>query len=106
MSARTVPLLVASPERLVTHVEVTLPNGQMPTAPAEPVHLESAFGRFDHQERMNAGKLVVDEDFTLRMQRIRPEAYADFADFASAVDRAQGRELKIVAAPPAPGLTR
>jgi hypothetical protein len=103
-AARSVPLLIGSPEDVVTHVEVTLPPGREPAAKAEPINLNSPFGVYRRTEQSTPGQLVVDEDLHVGMQRLAPSRYGDFADFAATIDRAQGRDIalgRVSATPPA-----
>lgn len=95
-AARSVPLLVGAPEHVVTHVELLLPPGRLPATSVGPIALDGPFGSFSRTERTADGKLVVEETFRLRMQRVAPRDYAEFARFAAVVDRAQGREIELV----------
>lgn len=88
-AARATPLLVAVEERATLRVEVTLPPG---AAPPEGTAREvtSPFGSYRRTERWDGKALVREDRFDLERERIRPEAYQDFARFAASVDEAQG----------------
>jgi cellulose synthase operon protein C len=94
--SRSVPLLVASPEHVVTHIEVASPPKRLPRSPNPPVHVDGPFGKFDHVEVVSGDRLIIDEESGLKMQRVTPKAYPDFADFAALVDRVQGSEVPFV----------
>ena len=56
---------------------------------------QTPFGSFRWEAKIDAGKLVVEEELVLPPQRISPRDYRRFAAFARAVDEAQEQELEL-----------
>jgi len=92
---RTVPLLIDSPEVLVSRSTLVLPAGKhLRNAPA-PVSFAGSFGKYSWSARESEGKLVIEESLEMPEQRVLPAQYPAFAAFARAVDGAQSQELLV-----------
>ena len=90
---RHLPLIVDSSDREKTRVSLTLPPGLHLAQALQPIERHTPFGDYSWSAREENGKLVLDEQLVLPLQRIPPEQYAAFASFARAVDEAQAQEL-------------
>ena len=90
---RTLPLLLDSGDHEKSRVTLALPAGLHLAQAAQPVERHTPFGDFSWSAREEGGKLLLDEEVTLPLQRIAPEQYPAFAAFARAVDEAQSQEL-------------
>jgi tetratricopeptide (TPR) repeat protein len=94
---RTRPLLLDAAERSAAKVTFALPAGYLPAALPTAQLLQTQFGSFRWEAKLEAGKLVVEEELVLPPQRISPRDYRQFAAFARAVDEAQEQELALEA---------
>jgi tetratricopeptide (TPR) repeat protein len=92
MASRTAPLVLPVGEVVVLHVEVEAPEGFV-AEPAPAQTVESPFGRLVRTERVDGRLLVRDERLEFLRSRVPPDRYADFAAFASAVDRIQEQPM-------------
>jgi hypothetical protein len=90
VATRTTPLVLAVGEVVEARVEIVAPEGFTPS-PADAASLDGAFGAFASTERADGRTLVREERLVLQRGRVSPERYADFAGFASSVDRLQER---------------
>jgi len=81
----------AAPTRL--HAVYQLPRGAKVSLPA-PVALDGV-GAFQQTSRLDGDHLVVDGKFELPRQRVAPDRYRAFVDYASTVDRAEGRLAEV-----------
>jgi hypothetical protein len=90
VAARTTPLVLAVGEVVEARVETVAPDGFAPM-PADAASVDGAFGRFASTERADGPALVHEEQLVLLRGRVAPEHYAEFARFASSVDRLQER---------------
>jgi hypothetical protein len=90
VASRRTPLLVAAPERGTLRLEIVAPEGLLPRAEA-PQRVETPFGTFVREERVEGRALVREESLRLLRGRVAPERYPDFAAFAGAVDAVQER---------------
>ncbi|HET7826414.1 MAG TPA: tetratricopeptide repeat protein [Anaeromyxobacter sp.] len=88
VAARTAPLLLATPERVVQRIEIRAPEG-FSTAAAAPRSIESPFGAFSRTEKVEGNALVREDRLELSRGRIAPDRYGEFAGFAAAVDAAE-----------------
>jgi hypothetical protein len=92
---RQVALLIDSPEVLAQKATMTLPQGRSLRNAPKPVSLATPFGAYSWSARQESGKLVIEESLSIPQQRVHPDRYAAFAEFARAVDQAQSQELVI-----------
>ncbi len=81
----------AAPTRL--HAVYQLPRGSKVSLPSA-VSL-SDVGVFQQTSRLDGDQLIVDGNFELSRQRVAPDRYRAFVDYASAVDRAEGRLAEV-----------
>jgi len=81
----------AAPTRL--HAVYRLPAGAKVLLPP-PTALDG-IGLFSQSSRLDGNQLVVDGKFELPRQRVAPDRYRLLVDYASAVDRAEGRIAEI-----------
>jgi hypothetical protein len=88
VATRTTPLLLPSPERSEVRVEFVAPGGYVP-ASSPPFASEGPYGEFARTERVKGRSLVREERLLVQRGRVPPERYADFATFATTVDRVQ-----------------
>jgi hypothetical protein len=88
VAARTAPLLVSVPERVVQRVEIVAPEGLAPVVDGTR-SVETPFGTFSRSERAEGRTLVREERLDVARGRIAPERYAEFASFAATVDGVQ-----------------
>ena len=96
---RVRPLLLDGSERSAARVTLALPAGYQLAATPTAQLLQTPFGSFRWEAKLEAGKLVIDEELVLPPQRISPRDYRRFAEFARAVDEAQEQELTLAPAP-------
>ena len=92
---RTVVLLVDTQEQNASHASIALPPGKHLRKPPEAVSLSTPFGNYRWAAREEGGKLLIDESLGVPQQRVAPDKYAAFMDFARAVDDAQSQELVV-----------
>ncbi len=92
--ARETPLLLATGERLVVRAEIATPGGAGP-APGGEREVTGPFGSYRRAERWSGNALVREDRFELGRSRVAPEAYPDFARFASQVDEAQAAPTRL-----------
>jgi hypothetical protein len=94
---RTRPLLLDGAERSAAQVRLKLPAGYAPAQLPTALLLQTPFGSFRWEAKVEAGTgvLVLDEELVLPPQRISPRDYRQFAAFARAVDEAQEQELSL-----------
>lgn len=90
---RRTPLVVASPEKVVIDVELSLSAGATLEGAPQTTRLDTPYGRFERSERVEPGRLWITEKAALSMTRVQPEQYRAFGDFLTAADRAEQREL-------------
>jgi tetratricopeptide (TPR) repeat protein len=90
VAARRTALLVPTPERGTQRIELVAPEGLAPRA-APPARVETPFGTFSREERVEGRTLVREESLRLERARVSPDRYAEFAAFAAAVDAIQER---------------
>ncbi len=93
LSERKLPMLVSDPDRLELTATIALPKGFALAGPPQAAKIDSPFGAFEHQETSAPGLLTVRETLSTPMQRVAPEQYPAFGQFASSVDQAQTRPL-------------
>jgi cellulose synthase operon protein C len=92
VARRRTPLLVPEPDRATQRIELVAPPGLAVRAgPA--TRLETPFGTFTRQERVEGATLFREERLDLARGRIPPERYLEFARFAREVDEAQDRPV-------------
>ena len=92
---RTVALLVDTQEQNASHTSIALPAGKHLRKPPAAVSLSTPFGDYQWSAGEHEGKLVIDESLNVPQQRVLPDRYATFMDFARAVDDAQSQELLV-----------
>ena len=83
------------PEVLSQRISIALPQGRHLRGALEPIALTTPFGSYRWSAREEGGKLVIEEALSMPQQRVRPDRYAGFAQFARAVDQAQSQELVV-----------
>ncbi|WP_243338780.1 DUF3857 domain-containing protein, partial [Anaeromyxobacter soli] len=88
VASRRTALLLPTPERGTSRVEIIAPAGLSARAAAAR-KVETPFGTFERTERADGRTLVREERLDLARGRIAPERYGDFAGFAAAVDAIQ-----------------
>ncbi|HEY2027749.1 MAG TPA: hypothetical protein VGH20_00955 [Myxococcales bacterium] len=93
LAERTLPLLIDSPDKLTSHVVLELPKGMHLRPGFTPSHLSTPFGRYSFDAHEESGKLLMDEELDVAGQRVSPQAYPAFVQFARRVDDAQSSEL-------------
>lgn len=96
---RQSPLLLASPERVRSRVELTLPRGASVIGGPEAARELGLFGGYKRVVAIEgchgAGpcEVTIQEELDLERGRVSPREYQEFAGWALAVDRAQSEEL-------------
>jgi tetratricopeptide (TPR) repeat protein len=88
---RTFALLKGTPESHRTVLRYKLPPGFEPSSLPEPVNLQTAFGSFAMRWVAEPGTLRVERTLSYTANRIEPQEYPQFRDFAAAVQRAEGQ---------------
>jgi hypothetical protein len=91
-SARTTPLLIANAEKAWVSVEIQPPPGFRPL-PGPERKVDGTAGLYRRSEKAEGGTLRREDLFDLRLARIPPPAYPDFARFVAGVDAAQGEVM-------------
>ncbi len=93
VAARTSALHIdyAAPTSLTA--QIALPDGLDVVLPS-PVRLDG-FGRFAQAVQQRGRTLYLDASFALPDQRVAPDRYGAFVDFAAAVDRAEARAAEL-----------
>jgi hypothetical protein len=74
-----------------TVLRYKLPPGFEPSSLPEPVNLQTAFGSFAMRWVAEPGTLRVERTLSYTANRIEPQEYPQFRDFAAAVQRAEGQ---------------
>jgi hypothetical protein len=93
LAARKTPLALGA-ERVEVEVRIAPPPGLHLEA-APPQRVESPFGTFTREERVEGGALLRTERLEVRRSRVPPERYAELVAFASAVDEIQERPVAL-----------
>lgn len=94
LPARQTPLVLHSPLNERLRVLVTLAPGVRVEAP-ETVEVIHPRGEFRLTGEVADGRLSLERRLTVRRGRIEPEAYAAFAEFCRAVDRAEQHPVEL-----------
>src|SRR5439155_10100012 len=94
LPARTTTLQLGYLPPTQVHATLELPANARVSAPPD-VRIETPFGRFVQRVRAPSGRLEIERSLEVPMQRIAPDAYARFIEFARAVDEAEQAELLI-----------
>ncbi|WP_242395545.1 DUF3857 domain-containing protein [Anaeromyxobacter oryzisoli] len=92
VARRRTPLLIPEPDRATQRIEIVAPPGLVPRA-GPPAKVETPFGRFAREERVEGATIVRTERLELARGRISPDRYLDFARFAREVDEVQDRPV-------------
>jgi hypothetical protein len=106
LARRSTPLLIEAPEKVRLTARIALPAGLEWATPPNVARLDTPFGSWERAEALlpatpgSPARLTLDERLTLKMARVAPERYAEFADFAAAVDKGQEREWIFLQAAP------
>ncbi|HZA14931.1 MAG TPA: hypothetical protein VE618_10555, partial [Myxococcaceae bacterium] len=93
LGRRTTPLFIDQTDRTEAHVTLKLPSRFALNGPVAEAKLTSDYGSYVRRERQEANVVRIDEHYELRMGRIPPARYEDFAHFAGQVDLVQTRDL-------------
>lgn len=96
LGSRRTPLFIDDTELTRTHAEVQLPGGFTLREPIAGYQLHARFGGYDRNEKVDAGKLAIDEVYRLEMARVAPRDYEAFSRFAGEVDLVQSRDLVLL----------
>ncbi len=95
LAARDLPLVVAEGQRPDVTVALKLPPGaRLEGLSPAPLRIDGPFGSYVREERRSGSTVEVHERLVLPPQRIPAGRYADFAGFASAVDRAEEERVE------------
>jgi cellulose synthase operon protein C len=95
LGSRRTALFIDATEQSHAKVRLRLPKGHRVRRPLGEQTLESRYGRFVRREAQAGEVLTVEEVYRLDMARIAPTDYADFGQFAGAVDLLQARDLVV-----------
>jgi len=95
MGARTTSLFIDQTEASRTQVSLSLPPGYALASPIPEIKTGGPFGTFLRRERVEKGRVTVEEEYEVRMARIPPEGYEAFSEFAGQVDLVQARDLLV-----------
>jgi cellulose synthase operon protein C len=93
LGSRKLPLFIDEADRSRARVNLKLPAGFALNGPVAEAKLPSEFGSYLRREQQQGNVLHIEEQYELRMGRIPPARYDDFAHFAGQVDLLQGRDL-------------
>ena len=93
LGSRTTPLFIGETDRTRASVNLKLPAGFALNGPIPEAKLPSEFGSYVRREQQKGNVLHIEEEYELRMGRIPPAQYDDFAHFAGQVDLLQTRDL-------------
>jgi hypothetical protein len=95
LAARTTPLLLQSPERSASRIEILPPAG-LRVVPESPTRVATAFGAYERSDRStDAGGVIRTERLDLERARISPERYGEFAAFAAGVDAQEEQPIRL-----------
>jgi hypothetical protein len=92
---RKTPLVIDASEGIALEATLQLPAGASLAEPLPGLKVEGPLGTFEHAERQQGRTVTVREALQLRLGRVAPEAYEDFARFAGQVDLVQARDLVV-----------
>jgi hypothetical protein len=92
---RKTPLVLDSSEGVELEATLQLPEGATLADPLAGLKVEGPLGKFEHAERQQGRTVTVRESIRLRLGRVPPEGYEDFARFAGQVDLVQARDLVV-----------
>ncbi|AKU92139.1 hypothetical protein [Vulgatibacter incomptus] len=90
---RETPLLLRTPERVETRIDLELPQGLAPVISPEAARELGPHGSYKRVVAVVPGRLSLQEELEIYRGRVPPRDYAAFAGWVSAVDRAQAAEL-------------
>jgi hypothetical protein len=93
--SRETPLLVANADRARVSLKLELPEGMVVERGIDAAREHGAFGDYKRDVAFDGTTLAIRETLDMHRARIAPDAYADFAAWVSAVDRAQSVELVV-----------
>ena len=93
VSSRQTPLFIDGTERQHTVAVLELPTGFSLSAPLARAESKSPYGAFVRSEKLEAGRVTIQEEYLLQMARIPVDKYDGFARFAGEVDLLQARDL-------------
>jgi cellulose synthase operon protein C len=96
LSSRKTPLFLESTEKSDTQVTLTLPEGWRLQDPQAELKVDSRFGRFTRSEQQEGRVLTITEAMRMPRNRILPNGYDVFAQFAGDVDLIQTRDLVFI----------
>ncbi|MEN9797164.1 MAG: hypothetical protein RL653_860 [Pseudomonadota bacterium] len=92
---RKTPLVLDSSEGVALEATLQLPEGATLSDPLAGLKVDGPLGTFEHGERQQGRTVTVRESLQLRLGRVPPGAYEDFARFAGQVDLVQARDLVV-----------
>ena len=85
---RKLPLVVSYITPSTLTAEVTLPAGAQVAQLADPAELQG-FGRYSRSVRVEGGRLILSVENNLLRQRVLPDRYPAFVDYAARIDAAE-----------------
>lgn len=94
-STRETPLLVAGADHARVTMKLELPEGTAVERGVDAAREHGPFGDYKRDVAFDGRSLVIRETLDMNQARVAPGAYADFAAWVSAVDRAQAVELVV-----------
>ena len=94
-ASRTMPLILGVPNSSEHTIRYTLPAGYAPLTVPEPTELQTAFGRFSLTWKSGDGTIEVTRRLAITSNRIPPESYKAFREFATEVDDASQQVVVI-----------
>jgi hypothetical protein len=93
LGQRRTSLFIGQTEKNHTLVDLELPKGFVLSQPGGTMKSRNDFGEFERKETARGSSVHVEERYMLRMARIPPARYEEFAIFAGELDLIQGRDL-------------
>lgn len=85
---RKLPLVVSYITPSTLTAEVTLPAGAQVAQLADPAELQG-FGRYSRSVRVEGGRLILSVENNLLRQRVLPDRYPAFVEYAARIDAAE-----------------
>lgn len=92
-AARRFDLLLPPPDVQSTVMRLELPEGTAVARKPEPVKIETEFGRFLLEGRVDGKKLIITRELSIKVPRITPTQYPAFREFMQTIDRADGEVI-------------
>lgn len=91
--SRRFDLLMAPPDVQSTVMRLELPDGTVVARKPEPVKIETEFGRFLLEGRVEGRKLIITRLLSIKVPRITSAQYPAFREFMQTIDRADGEVI-------------